>query len=77
MVTEKPRWYQVGNRQPRLKDGGDWTDRQRTTDNPEALMPPPAAAPERSPADCDGGDGGTIADPGIGFDGDPVGHPDQ
>jgi hypothetical protein len=52
MVTEKPRWYQVGNRQPRLKDGGDWTDRQRTTDNPEALMP--TAAPERSPADCDG-----------------------
>jgi len=54
MVTEKPRWYQVGNRQPRLKDGGDWTDRQRTTDNPEALTPTPTAAPERSPADCDG-----------------------
>jgi hypothetical protein len=54
MGTEQPRWYQIGNRQPRLKDGGDWTDRQRTTDNPEALMPTPAAAHERSPADCDG-----------------------
>ena len=54
MVTERPRWYQVGNRQPRLKDGGDWTDRQRTTDISEALMPTPTAAPERSPADCDG-----------------------
>ena len=54
MVTEKPRWYQVGNRHPRLKDGGDSTDRQRTTDNPEALMPTPTAAHERSPADCHG-----------------------
>ena len=53
MGADQPRWYQIGNRQTRLRDGVGCTDHSQTVDRLHVPSPIPIA-PTRSAPDCGG-----------------------